>query len=561
VFEFMTADTGKLISGPLSQGSTRFIAEEADSHNDLYSVAFGGKHQFEKSTLSYDLYASRSAYERDNDSSFTVYNSPRATTWTQYQYDFSRRLSPVVQIINGADPRDFSTAYLGELSIEPEAKVEKVYNAKFDFERKFILERFVAAFKTGAKYRESNPRFEQSEFVYDTAASGFPYASVLKPVDRQIFGIQTYAEVMPQKVRELLTTNPKVLVNQPFDTLEGSTIEDYQAKEATTASYVMGSLQMGRHTVIGGLRMEHNMWKSTNYAIDEGTLGVRRVDTGNKYHVWLPGLHFRHALRPNLILRESYNKSYARPRLSALTEGRSENEDGDVDSGNPLLEPTTSHNFDAQLELYTQRGGLYSVGLFYKKMQGFYYENVTLFNGAYDSAGKPIPVTNGQLEYTVWDNANGAENYGVELIAQQKLYFLPKPFSNFGVSLNATFTESDAKYPSRPNEKLPTFGFSDYLFGSSIEYVQGKFRGSISYRYRSDYLTGIGDSPHTDDIFAAREQVDMELSYRVTRRLRLQASFDNITERPQVSYFAFKRNIEDNSQFGWRGTFGAEYSF
>lgn len=52
-------------------------------------------------------------------------------------------------------------------------------------------------------------------------------------------------------------------------------------------------------------------------------------------------------------------------------------------------------------------------------------------------------------------------NYGVELIARQKLYFLPKPFDGFGVSLSATFTDSDGKYPGRLTEKLPTYGFSD----------------------------------------------------------------------------------------------------
>jgi hypothetical protein len=91
--------------------------------------------------------------------------------------------------------------------------------------------------------------------------------------------------------------------------------------------------------------------------------------------------------------------------------------------------------------------------------------------------------------------------------------------------------------------------------------VQGKFRGSISYRFRSDYLSGLGATAGTDDIFAAREQVDMELSYRFAKKLRGFISGDNLTSRPQVSYFAHPRNVEDHSQFGWRATVGAEYSF
>lgn len=562
VFEYMTLNTGRAMAGPTgAQGSTRFIAEEADTQNDLFGASFGGKHQFQSSTLSYDLFASRSQYERDNDSSFTVYNSPRATTWTQYEYDFSNRLLPQVRIVNGVDPRNLSTAYLGELSIEPEAKVEKVMNGKVDWERKFIGEKFTTALKTGVKYRESKPRFEQTEYVYDTVATGFPYASVIKPVDRLLRGIQQYAEVEPRKVRALLGTNPNLFVNQHYDSLTGSAIEDYQAKESTSAAYVMGSLQSRRHTVITGLRMERNQWRSANKVIDEGTLSEKIVHTGNTYSVWLPGIHFRHVLAPNLIMRESVHRSYARPRLSSLTEGRREDEDGNVDQGNPFLKPTTSTNFDAQIEYYSARGGLYSVGVFYKKMKGFYFDRTLRFAGAYDANRQPILVPNGPLTYTFADNAEGAVNKGIELIAQQKLFFLPKPFGNLGVSLSATFTDSDAKYPQRPNEKLPTFGFSDYIFTSSLEYVQGKFRGSISYRYRSDYLSSLGSTRDSDDIYAAREQVDAEISYRFAKRLRVYASGDNLTSRPQVSYFAYPINVEDNSQFGWRATTGVEYSF
>ena len=562
VYESIGLYTGRLMAGQTgAQGSTRFAAEEANSHNDLYAFSAGGKNQFESSTLNYDFFFSRSEYERDLDSSFTVYNSPRATTWTQYEYDFSKSLNPVVKIVNGFDPSDLSTAYEGVLDIEPEAKVETVFSGKLDWEKKFLGQRFATTFKTGVKYRESKPRFEQTQYVYNTVTTGFPYASVVKTGTQSIWNIPSYAEVQPTKVRALLDSNPKLFVNQPFDSLEGSTIEDYEAKEATTAAYVMGTLHSGRHTVIGGLRMERNMWKSANKAIDEGTLTEKTIHTGNSYTTWLPGLHFRHALRPNLILRESYNRSYARPKLSSLTEGRSENEDGDVSQGNTKLNPSTSHNFDAQLEYYTPRGGLYSVGLFYKQMQGFYYDKVTLFNGAYDSAGQPIPVAGGLLEYTKAENANGAVNRGVELIAQQKLYFLPKPFGNFGVSLSATFTDSNAKYPDRPNEKLPTFGFSKTMFTGSLEYVQGKFRGQLTYRYRSSYLSSLAAPPLFNDIFAAREQVDTELSYRLNRRTRLFLSGDNLTSRPQGSYFGLPHLLEDTSQFGWRGTIGAEYSF
>jgi outer membrane receptor protein involved in Fe transport len=144
---------------------------------------------------------------------------------------------------------------------------------------------------------------------------------------------------------------------------------------------------------------------------------------------------------------------------------------------------------------------------------------------------------------------------------QQKLFFLPQFLRGFTANVSATFSESDAKYPSRSDEKLPTIGFSDFMFNASLDYARGPFRANVRYAYRSDYLTGVGDTKYTNDQFAAREQVDAEASYRFTRKFRINANVINLTSRPQVSYQSFSRFVEDNSMSGWRATVGVDYTF
>lgn len=560
-FEFLRYGEGRGMAGSTgSRGQLRYSGEESETALNLYSFSAGGRHEMGSSTLNYDVFYKYQHSYRDVDSDFIVRSTHQARGYFQWQYDTRNPLKPKVWIVNGIDPRDLSGVAQGNLSIEPEDRHESMYQAKIDWEKKFVGERLASAVKFGSKYSETQAKFQQDQFEYRMVGTPFPYASVMKVSNRSINGREMWMEVEPWKVRALLKSNPELFPLLAYESAKGSAEEDYDAKETTTAAYGMGTVQIGRTTVVGGVRMEHNTWDALTKKVDAKTVRVQDVKNGNGYTEWLPGLHLRSALQPNLILRASYNRSYARPTLSRLTLGRSEDSGGNIAEGNPYLKPTTSDNFDAQLEKYTQQGGLYSVGLFYKKMQGFYYNRELRFNEV-DATGTPIVVATGLRRWQKYENANGAKNMGVELIVQQKLLFLPPLLKGFTVNLSATFSDSDAKYPSREDEKMPTFGFSKYMFNGALDYARGNFRANIRYAYRSHYLTGLGENRYIDDTFAAREQVDLETSYRFTRRFRINANVINLTSRPQVSYQSYPQYVEDNSLSGWRATAGIEYTF
>ena len=561
-FEVLTYDYGRGSAGANgSRGEIRFQGIQNDSTNDVYSFAAGGKHELASTTINYDAFVSRSVMDRPRNLNFVFRNQHVARGYIQWEYDYKDRRWPDFRPINGVDPADLSGVALGNLTVEPEHRIEETYTAKFDIEKKFAGEKLASAIKIGAKYRENRPQFDQTNFSYTTGtAAQFPYASVAHPVNQMVHRKPMYYHVDPVAVRGLLNTRPELFTYIPFNSQRATAVEDFTAKETTTSAYVMDSTQLGRHTMIVGVRMEHNTWDANRKAIDARTLAESPVKNGNEYTRWLPGIHFRHELRKNLILRESYNRSYGRPQLSRLTLGRSEDINGNIAMGNPFLDPTESDNFDVQLEQYTQQGGLYSVGVFYKKMKGFYYNSVFKFD-TLDANDNPIPNPGGVRQFSIWQNAKGATNKGVELIAQQRLFFLPGPLKGLSASASATFTDSVANYPDRPGEELPTYGFSDYMFNGALEYVQGKFRGRIAYRYRSDYLEGIDTSRFIDDWFAAREQVDVELSYRLTKKTRLYANGENLTWRPQGSFQGSKAYIEDFSQYGARYTVGVDVTF
>lgn len=548
--------TDRTGTGRLTNNERRYQNRISDTLTHLTSLNAGGVIQMDTIKLSYDAYYGDNERNVENTYSYSVRN-----TGFQVAYDRTNPSQPVYTILNGKSPYDVSAITRGDLTVAPVDYVESVYTGKVDLEKQFSGSELSGSLKGGVKTYVSDRTQDQSSFVYQTGsnASGMPYADILRRSNRVSNGVEMTLEPDMNKVVALLKSRPELFTLQAADAFRNQTFNDFETTETTNAAYVMGTVTRGRTSLITGVRAENINLETNVYefvpAAGSRPASANRVSRERDYTVWLPGIHLRHELKENLILRASYNRSYGKPDLDDLIRGRQVTpETNTIADGNPDLEPSLANNFDAQLEYYTDRGGLYSVGFFYKDIKGFYYDATT--NETIDEDGVPTVYS-----VTKPQNALGAENYGVELIARQSLFFLPKPFDGFSVDVSATFTESDGKYPGRLAEKLPTYGFSDYIFNSSLEYAIGRFKAKISYTYRSEYLEGLDVDYTFDDIYGASENVDLETSYEVSDKLKVFMNIDNLTERPQISYQGFSFNPEDSTFYTYRLTAGASYSF
>lgn len=543
-------------AGRLTNNEHRYQNRQSEADNDLFSFTAGGEQRFDTIKVNYSGYYAENERNTDRSLQYVVRN-----TGFQNAYDRSDTLRPKYTNLNGKSAFDTTTITRGDMTINPSEYAEEVMSGKVDVEKSYRGDALSGKLKFGLKTNRSTREQDASSSVYvtGTAASGFPYADIMRRSNRTVAGIPMSLETDIPKLEALFRSRPELFVLQAPAAFQNSVFSDFLSRESTHSAYVMGAVTKGRTTLTPGLRMERNTFESTTNQFIPA-LGARaaRVEVVNRertYTSWLPSAHLRYELGRNLILRASYNRSYSRPDLDDLLRGRLVNIDNDtITDGNPNLQTTTSDNFDAQLEFYTANRGLYSVGAFYKTMEGFYYDRAS--TEVIDENG--VPTT---YRVTRPENALGAVNYGMELIARQKLVFLPKPFDGFRVDLSATFTESDGKYPGRLTEKLPTYGFSDFMFNAALEYTIGRFRSEISYRYRSDFLEGLDFDFTFDDIFAANERVDFVASYQVSDRMKLFLNMTNLTNRPQVSYQGFAYNPEDYTMHGMRATTGVTYRF
>ena len=554
-----TYNTGR--SAPNVLNDIRYQNDQIETDNDVYGASLGGKFERQADTITLDLFRSTNESNRDRSVAYVVRNPG-----FNIGYDQTDRAHPKYTILNGKDPLNTSTINRGDLTLSPRDGAEEATSAKLDWERKFVGAGLSGALKIGGKYRTNTKEQDQASVTYrtGTSASGFPYADLLRLSTRTSMGIPLLLEPDIRKVESLLASRPELFARQATDALLNGVINDYRAQEDIAAGYFMGTLTVRRTTLIAGLRAEHNTFKSDTYRYNSATPATPTpIRAERDYTMWLPGLHLRHEIRPNLILRASYNRSYARPDIDDLVAGLNlDPNTGNISGGNPNLSETTSNNFDAQLEYYTPKGGLYSAGLFYKKMKGFYYGTTLRFTTT-DAAGYPIPDATGPYIFSTSENALGAVNYGLELIARQKLNFLPRPLNGFSVSLSGTFTESDGKYPGRLTEKLPTYGFSDTIYNAALEYAAGNFRGRLSYTYRADFLEGLDVDNTFDDYFGAYESLNWDSSYQVNQNLKLFFNVNNLTAEPQISYQGYQRpdNPEDYTTYSWRATTGFSLRF
>ena len=167
---------------------------------------------------------------------------------------------------------------------------------------------------------------------------------------------------------------------------------------------------------------------------------------------------------------------------------------------------------------------------------------------------------------------------------QQRLSFLPKPFNRFHVMASATFSDSEGSYPFVDTagnvviqpEKLPVRGFSDKILYGALSYGGERLRVKASYRFRSEFFEDAGSfvtvpvsgapSPAArnllhHDFASPREQVDMEISYRVSDKLEVFANVDNLTERPVNRHQGIKEAPEDISFHSRRFIFGVTAKF
>jgi TonB-dependent receptor len=303
-------------------------------------------------------------------------------------------------------------------------------------------------------------------------------------------------------------------------------------------------------------------------------------DYSRHYDYWLPSLVLAADLTDNLILRAAAYSTYVRPQprdivptsyVQTPTVPVPPDPTPPVDPvytvtiGATNLKPYTSDSYDLSLEWYNRPGGLISLAVYKKKIDGYIGPitdpsalcpangqipglDVNLGTLTIDnSSGTPKcmssnqfvgaggGVKNAQVNISGQTNQNPMTVTGVEFNIQQNFDFLPGFWRNFGGAFNYSYTTIDGKDQAGKSITLPSVSKNNL---NVIGYYEAdKFGVRLVYNWRDKYDLAAGNSFVGDArTVKARSQLDASASYKVTQDLSISVDAFNLTDATRSEY-------------------------
>lgn len=325
--------------------------------------------------------------------------------------------------------------------------------------------------------------------------------------------------------------------------------DNYIADHNIYSGYLMLDIPFSiKWQLMTGLRWEYSDQVLT--AFDPFSPGLKE-EADLKTRDLLPGINLTYRLTERMNLRFAVSRTVTRPDLRELAPFEfTDFVGGRTILGNTELERTLINNYDFRWEVFpnTSGGGVVALSAFYKRFQ------------------KPIEqIIQPQAEVRItYENAEGANNYGLEFEARQNLGILSPKLSAFSVNTNAAFIASRVVLPEdvgiQTSSERPLQGQCPYIINLSVGYEEPNWEisSSVAYNIYGKRLTDVGNHGAPDVYEQPRGQLDISFSRTVADSYKFSFSAKNLLN-PAVQ---FKQGGETlvSYKFGRSFSFGISYN-
>ena len=448
--------------------------------------------------------------------------------WTQLSRQDRENMRPDITF-------DLPDLEFNSLRYTPRNTEEEAYTGSFNLKIPF-LENDKSSLKVGSKIRYLDRTFRQASLnIKETdltppealLSSGYPFAGV-KFNDQAAIDLNLDGSI----------------ADADFDNDEGS----YNAEETVVAAYIMNTTQWtDKFSTIAGLRLE-----STN--VDYEQVSTQNKGGGN-YNTWLPSVHGVYKLDDKTQFRASYSSGLSRPEYTSLVPvDISNDEDQEINRGNPDLEATTAQNLDLMFERYSNNLGFFSIGLFAKFLDntivtGSFTENI---NGTDFVVFRP-------------ENRGSANLYGAEFAVNQKLSILNLSFlKDISINANYTYVDSEVDFGDERDD-LPLVHSPKHT--GNLSFIYDNAKNGLSLVLAGAYRRFMFDKFESGDVIwlDSTFHLDASIGYDFTKKLNAKIKINNITNESNTEFNGKPSDdssrVHEREKYGYWATFGLEYKF
>jgi len=291
----------------------------------------------------------------------------------------------------------------------------------------------------------------------------------------------------------------------------------YQAEDRIIAGFAQTEIPLtGRLWLVGGARVES--WRLN---VDTRTVTGAVVPARPRKTDVLPALSLTYHLTDDQNLRLSGTQTLARPEYRELSPVPYFEQIGLLTTfGNPDLSRTLIQNLDARWEWFPRPGEVISLGVFAKW---------------FDQPIERVIIPQAGTLANSFVNADGANNYGVELEVRKGLDMLAAGLARFTAFANATLIQSEIDLGDNAagltSSQRPMAGQSEYVVNAGLTYTNG-LSATLLYNVagRRIYEAGAGGLP--DSYEEARHLMDASLQFPIAGTLSGRADAKNLLNTP-----------------------------
>jgi TonB-dependent receptor len=292
----------------------------------------------------------------------------------------------------------------------------------------------------------------------------------------------------------------------------------YDALDHLGAGYGMVDLGLTSWLrLVGGARVEYyTLTVNSENALGQLALSER------EYTDVLPALALNVDLPRDNKLRLSVGRTLARPEYRELAPiTYREVLGGEQVIGNDALERTLIDNFDLRWEWYMGLSEVLSVGLFAKRFQNPIEQRFLARSGT---------------DTRTFENAESAENYGVELEVMKNLAFIASALEPLSLFSNLTLMESTVDTGNPLDVERRMVGQAPWVVNTGLTWASGSGRLSATAFYNvvgPRIVNARASGTMVDDVVESpRHLVDLSFRFPFRGGMAAKVDFRNLLDSP-----------------------------